>query len=244
MAHQTSLNKLGSYPSRVLAALLFLCSNAYATNSQLPITKTEDPFQQVVPSINLNNQTLIDGLAQLNATTSAAFSVEFPLGRSINAPAPPLRTLNLTIGSGTLTHMLDELCNVDKTFSWRRIDGTVNVFPRDSAQDKSYLFNQTLATVKYAGAPDAQKAVFQTVAQLTGPKQQIAILQSGISIAFARPWTASFKNITVREAIDRIAQQLGPTYGWQFGGGNDFRVITFHQRLMAKPPQNRTHSAS
>lgn len=120
----------------------------------------------------------------------------------------------------------------------------MNVFPRDSEQDKSYLFNQILETVNYAGAPDAQKAVFQTVAQLTGPKQQIAILQSGISIAFPHPWTASFKNITVREAIDRIAQQLGPTYAWQFGGGNDFRVITFHRRLLAKPPRSGPHSAS
>lgn len=114
MAHLVGVRELGLYPSRFLAALLFLCSSAYATNSQLPTNKSEGPFQQMVPSLNLNNQTLVDGLAQLNAAASAAFAVEFPPGRSINAPAPPLRTLNLTIGPGTLTQMLDELCNADK----------------------------------------------------------------------------------------------------------------------------------
>jgi hypothetical protein len=83
--------------------------------------------------------------------------------------------------------------------------------------------------------PDAQTAVFDAVAQVTGAKQQIAVLQTGISVGFSHSWTASFKDIAVREAFDKIAQQLGPTYGWQFGGAADFRVITFHERLSVKP---------
>jgi hypothetical protein len=54
-------------------------------------------------------------------------------------------------------------------------------------------------------------------------------------LTFPRPWTANVNGVTVREVFDQIAQQFGPSYGWQFSGAMDFRLITFHQGLQAKP---------
>jgi hypothetical protein len=102
-------------------------------------------------------------------------------------------------------------------------------------KDSTYLLNKEIDVLEMKGVADAQEAVFAVADQASGQKQQIALLQSGRSLKFAKPWTASFKNISVREAFDRIAEQVGPTSGWQFGGAADFRVITFHDSISPNP---------
>lgn len=221
------------------AALAILCALTIPAPSQGQAQTSPDPLRQSVPSFELVHEDITNGIAKLNLmTTGVAFAIEFPLGRSISTPTLPLVTLVATVGPGTLADALDRLCNLDPTFSWQRIGNTIHVFPRVRENDSTYLFNRRIPDLEFRNVPDAQQAVFQTVAQLTGAKEQVAIMQTGISAGFPRPWTASFKDITVREAIDKIAQQLGRNYGWQFGGAADFRVITFHERISPKPPPN------
>jgi hypothetical protein len=52
----------------------------------------------------------------------------------------------------------------------------------------------------------------------------------------AKPWTVTLKDVTVREVLDQIAQQFGPSYGWQFYGAQNFRMITFHESLEVRSP--------
>lgn len=226
---------LGCSVSRVYAVALLLSFPPQAAICQSQARVPEDPFEQMVPALQIKDQTIVDGVAKLSEISDVAFSVEFPLEPSISSPAPPLRSFSSTFGSETLAKALDNLCELDRTFTWKRNGNTANIFPRSLENDSSYLMNRRIDRVTFKNTPDAQKAVFEAVAQLAGPKEQIAVLQSGLSIAFPHAWTASFKSVTVREVFDRIAQQLGPTYGWQFGGGADFRVVTFHQRLSVKP---------
>lgn len=195
---------------------------------------------QRVPSVDLSKQTVIDGVALLSQTTAhVAFAIEFPLGQTISASAPPLRTFDATIAADTLTGALNSLCNLDSTFSWQPIGHTVNVFPSALTKDSSYLFNKEIDSLEIKAVADAQEAIFAVVAQVPVQKQQIAVLQAGPSLRFAKPWTVSYNNISVREAFDKIAEQLGPTYGWQFSGAADFRVIRFHQGI--SPKASTTH---
>jgi hypothetical protein len=230
------MNGLTSH-RRIIWIGLFLCALPnYIRSQSVGVDAQDSLFMQPVPSVKLSSLTVIDGVALLNQTTTdVAFAIEFPLGQTFSAPAPPLRTFDTTIAADTLTGSLNSLCNLDSTFSWQRIGHTVNVFPRALMKDSTYLLNKEIAVLELKGVTDAQEAVFAVADQAPGQKQQIALLQSGRSLRFAKPWTASFKNISVREAFDRIAEQVGPTSGWQFGGAEDFRVITFHDSLAPNP---------
>jgi hypothetical protein len=225
------------FTTTVLSILLLLDP----VRCQLPAA-SDDPFARQVPSFHLTDQSVIDGVAMLSQFTDIAFAVEFPLGGTISAPAPTPATVNAMVGPTTLGSALDRLCELDRKFSWRRIGNTAHIFPQAMEQDPTYLFNRKIDLLSFKDEPGAQEAVFHAVAQLAGPKQQIAVLQSGPPLGFSQPWTAKFKDITLREAFDKIAQQLGPTYGWQFGGAADFRVVTFHERLTVKPRQNNPES--
>jgi hypothetical protein len=207
----------------------------WSAGASILAADSSDAFTLPVGGLQLENQTIVDGIAMLSQSKNVAYSVELPLGRTIAESAPALRTVTSSIKPGTLTNVLDQLCALDSTFAWKRIANTVHLYPRSLETDQSYLFNKKISVLNLKDVPDAQDAVFKTVAQLEGPKEQIALMQSGVSIIFSHPWTASFNDITVREVFDKIAQQLGPTYGWQFGGASDFRVLTFHERLSVKP---------
>lgn len=234
------MNTLSGY-RRAIWFGLFVCGLPNYIHSQSVGNDVQDsPFLQPVPSVRLSNQTIIDGVALLNQTTThVAFAIEFPLGKTISAPAPLFRTFDTTIDADTLTGSLNSLCNLDSTFSWQRIGHTVNVFPRALMKDSTYFLNKEITVLEMKDVVDAQEAVFAVSDQVPGQKEQIAVLQSGRSLRFSKPWTASFKNISAREAADKIAEQLGPTSGWQFGGSVDFRVITFHDSI--SPKQSTSH---
>ena len=171
-----------------------------------------DPFQQEVAVLSLDGLTLADALARLSQTTAVAYSVEFPLGKAIDEASPPLKTIVASVGPGQVPAVLNRLCELDTTFTWRRIGTTANLFPRALENDPSYLLNRRVATLNFSDVHDAQSAVFESVRQLSGPREQIAMLESGTSVTFAKPWTATFTDISIREAFDEIARQLGPTY--------------------------------
>ena len=217
-------------------AVAVLCALTNTASSQSQPQTSPEPLRQSVPSFELVHEDITNGIAKLNQmTTSVAFAIEFPLGRTISASSPSLPTVVATVGPGTLGDALDRLCDLDRTFSWQRIGNTIHLLPRALENDPAYLLNRKIEDLEIKNAPDAQNALFQTIALLEGAKEQIAVMQTGMSLGFASPWTASLKDLTVREALDKIAQQLGRNYGWQFGGAADFRVVTFHERICPKP---------
>jgi len=224
----------------LLGLILVFVSLALLQNAQAQTKKpVTDVFDERVQTFRLDQQSISDGVAILTQTTHAAYSIEFELASKISDPAPPLAKVSAEVGPGTVSQVLGELCRLDPTFAWKRVGNTANIFPKRLENDPEYLLNRVVPTLSFSNVTDAEKAVFETVSQLPGPREQIAVLQSGGSVSFSQPYSATFKNITVREAFDRIAMQLGIGYGWQFGGARNFRVITFHNRLGVRGRENR-----
>jgi hypothetical protein len=217
---------------RLLICALVLIPVAVA---QEPASSVTDTFKQRVAAIQLTDQTIVDGVAILSHSAALGVSVEYQLGSTISAPAPPLKRYTSTVGPGTVSELLDRLCELDQTFTWVRNRNMANILPRSLANDPSYFLNRRIAQLTLNNVRDAHEAVFKLAEQLPGPKEQIAIFQPGMSLNFAHPWTETVENVTVREMFDHIAEQFGPTYGWQFSGAQNFRTITFHEAILPKP---------
>lgn len=202
-------------------------------------TVSQDPFTQQLPALELTDETIPDAIAKLSQLTNVPYSIEFPLGTTISSPAPQLRRFTTHLNAGDLSEMLAHLCELDPTFSWQRIGNSAHLLPRGLINDERYVLNRRLPILTFDNIKEADQAVMSTVSQLSGQREQVAVMQSGLSLAFARPLSGTFRDITVREAFDIIAQQIGSTYGWQFGGASDFRILTFHERLAVRPkPQS------
>ncbi|HJT70877.1 MAG TPA: hypothetical protein VJ731_11805 [Terriglobales bacterium] len=222
----------------LVVTVAVLCSPLILAVAQKSGTLSGDLFQQQVGALRVEDQSILVGILAVTRSAGLPLSVEYPLAAKAG-PEPPLRTVTGTVNPGTVSQVLDRLCAFDPTFTWIRNGSMVNVTLTSLANDPSYFLNRKIAQLTFENERNAQDAIFKTAAQLPGPKEQIAIFQTGMSLDFARPWTVTFKDVTVREVFDRIAQQFGPTYGWEFSGSEDFRMITFHESLVIKPRQSK-----
>lgn len=50
---------------------------------------------------------------------------------------------------------------------------------------------------------------------------------------FEKPWTTTMEDMNLRQAINRIAEHLCATCGWQLSGTTDIPTIMFYRRLQA-----------
>jgi hypothetical protein len=202
---------------------------AFHVPSQQASTMSQfDPLEQKVGSFELNDETVGDALARLNQSFDISISIEGVLPEEGTVTNPELRA---KIENRTLAEVLDRLCTLDPRYVWTRDGDSVNFIPRTRLNDPTYFFNRILPELQLEQVRRVDDAAIAVVHQLGDPDENLIFMGIGGTQSFAEPWTASFSSITVRRALNRIARQLGPTYGWQIGGTTKARLIAFHYKL-------------
>jgi hypothetical protein len=196
-------------------------------------TEASDPFDRITSTFQLDQQTMFEAIARLNESTGIVVSVERVLGTEGEGPVDPKFTA--TIGGGKPASILDEICDLDGQYSWARDGNVVNIFPRRSVKDRAYLFNRKIPVLKLKDAADAPSAAIDAVHALSGPPAQLIVLILG-NLDFEKPWTTTIGDLSLRQAINRIAEHLCVTCGWQLSGTDTTPTIVFYRRLQASPP--------
>jgi hypothetical protein len=215
---------------------LILLSTALASG-QVSHLQAEPILQKV--SLSLDNETVFDGLAKLNAITKLGFSVERELtSREAPALAATLR-FNSSIDNVTVREALDWLCKLDPRYSWSADGSMINFYPASIEHDPNYPLNRSVAPFVLHQEQSATAAVGAATSH-ADPPQQIAVFQFGPD-QFGAPTDLSFRSMTLRQALNQIAEAQGQSHGWQFTGTKEFHCIAFHERLLvgssADPPK-------
>jgi hypothetical protein len=213
-----------------LSSLLFVVL-FHMPLKQTPTTHVFDPFEQEVESFELRDQTIGEALGQLNQSFDISISIEGVLPEEGTVTNPKLTA---SMRSVTLAEVLDQLCVLDTRYRWARDGNGANFFPKTSLSDPNYFFSRTLTDLNFHDVRRVGDAVIAIDRQSGDPSGGVIYMGIGQTQGFAEAWTASFRNLTVRQALNRIAQQLGPTYGWQIGGTTKAKLIVFHYKLEAK----------
>jgi hypothetical protein len=220
----------------LLTSALLFCgawgSSLGPQDSAAPLKADQDPLTQIVGRVQLNNESIFSEITRLGQEFDISISIEgvLPTSGQIANPKFTAAAENQTIAMA-----LDWLCARDTRYAWIRDGNMVNLLPRSSLNDKSYSFNRILPNLQFQDVRESGVAAMEVVYQLGDPNEQLYFMGVGGTQNFAKPWTAAFHDITVREALNRIAQQLGPSYGWQIGGTTKQRMIMFHYKLGAHP---------
>jgi hypothetical protein len=209
--------------------LLFLLVSA--PFQQTSHTPKFDPLEQKVGSFELRDQTIGEALGQLNQSFDITISIEGVLPEEGTVTNPKL---NASMRNVTLAEVLNQLCVLDTRYRWARDGNSANFFPKTSLSDPNYFFSRTLTDLHFHDVRQVGDAVIAIDRQSGDPSGGVIYMGIGQTQGFAEAWTASYSNITVRQALNRIAQQLGPTYGWQIGGTTKAKLIVFHYKLEAK----------
>jgi hypothetical protein len=88
--------------------------------------------------------------------------------------------------------------------------------------------------VDSTSADDTLQPIFQPVSK---PSESVITLND--SGRFLKPWTAEFTNITVRSALNRVAENLGVGHAWMVTGNDEVRIISFYELLLTKSESER-----
>ena len=213
--------------------LLFLISPLSLVHQGRPAT-VESILNSEISVFNLNNESIEVGLKRL-ASTSAAFAMGFEHELKSKQADPPIKdprlTLHLTVT--TVRDALDAMCHADGRYTWSTDDAFINVYPIKTQNDASYLMNRRLEKLNLKELTDIQQGLLAIVNQLPPQKEQVAIAQIGIGVDDAyppKPWTTSYENLTVRQAINRLVRHMGERSSWAFTGSTEFRAFAFDKR--------------
>jgi len=223
--------------------LLFSLALLLSTGARGATTQTADLGEELLdvrlPSFEIRNGTLFRGIARLSAETAQlSFAFEFALTEHFHDSPVPKASLSIHLDNKTIREALTALCNADGHYTWTRDGTTINVYPKETVGDGSYLMNRRLPRLELKDAPTAQDAMFGAVAQLPPPFEQIAFAQAGGNTRFPMPLRARFENLTLRQALNLIARNIAPRAGWVLSGSREFRTVGFHDRQIQEEPAN------
>lgn len=118
----------------------------------------------------------------------------------------------------------------------------MNVYPRATIGDESYLLNRTVPKLEISKMSDAYQILFYLSRQMGPPQEQIGYKHVGGDVLYEKPWTTMFHNLTVRQIVNRATARLGPHGGWLFYGARDARWFTFH-KVPGNPPESTSKQA-
>jgi hypothetical protein len=208
-----------------LGILLSLCPFVAAGQGKAP----EDAALSIeVPRFELTNQTIFDGVAKLSLERMPlALGFEGVLKAKFADPPIPDPHFTLQLENKTVREVLDTLCSLDTRYTWSRDELTINVYPSATMGDSSYLLNRHLDKLVIKDAPDPDHALLPIMQQLPPPKEQFGYGGIGGDPSYKEPWTVTFENLTVRQAINRLASHMGPRSSWVFSGSQEFRMFGF-----------------
>jgi hypothetical protein len=192
----------------------------------------EDPFRKIVNHLELNDETIFEGMGKLGEKYDIGISLEMPINKSKMPPFPPFQKFKKSIDGKTIKEAFDWFCEIDQNFVWSRDGNMANVYPRSTLRDSKYLFKLKLDEISFDKIDGASAAILQTINAVKSidPAAQMAIQILGSTLQFDSPWSVALKDVTVRQVFNAIAARLGPTWGWVSSGVDSYKFMRFHIR--------------
>ena len=196
---------------------------------QSAATLATPPLDGRVAEFEFKDSTLIDGIAELSSKPIGGLhlGIEQILREKMSDPEDQSVQFSLHLENKTVREALDTLCGLDTRYTWSTDGPSINIYPRATIGDYSYLLNLQLERITLTDIPDPDK-VFAPLYILL-PKEQLGYFQLGGDIGYAKPWSVTFEHLTVRQLINRVAEHLGPRSSWIFHGSKDERLLTFQK---------------
>jgi hypothetical protein len=137
--------KLMKTPIWLILLLMILSPCAYGQTTQ---TKNDDELSapalnHIVAHFDLTDSTIIEGLSKLNSEPIAGLhlGIEVVLRESFYEASQQIR-FSLRLEDATVRDILDTLCKFDNRYTWSTDGPSINVYPRDTIGNASYLLNR------------------------------------------------------------------------------------------------------
>lgn len=189
--------------------------------------QNEAHLRRVVRQFKVTDTTMLEAVASLSSELSAELHMGFE--EILRAPDSTNKNVRFSIDlqNASVEDILNTLCQFDARYTWSVDGASINIYPRVTADEATYLLNLVIDKIQLTNIPDPDK-VFPPLHERL-PKEQLAYAQLGGDISYETPWTTRFEHVTVRQLMNRVAEHLGPRSSWILRGATTERVFTFQR---------------
>ena len=189
----------------------------------------ESAFDVKVESFDVTDAIMRDGLSELSLKKIKNLHLGFEeIIREKIQDDPRAQSVHFSLHlvGKTVRQTIDAMCEADGRYTWSEDGDSINVYPRATRNDVSYLLNLRIQRIALNDIPDPNQGL--TPLSRDFPEQQVGYFGAGWGDnTYATPWTAVFENLTVRQFVNRIAEHMGPQTSWVWEGGKQERMFTF-----------------
>ena len=130
---------------------------------------------------------------------------------------------SLTLENTTVRDIVETLCQFDSRFTWSTDGLSINVFPRETIGNSTYLLNRELEEISPNNIANPYEALTALAKLLPG--EQLGYAGIGGGDSYPELWSRVFRHLTVRQLMNRISEHFGPRGGWIWSGSKDQRFF-------------------
>jgi hypothetical protein len=211
--------------STLMSLVLSLGSFGQTAGNLVP---TGPPLDRKIQHFEVTDAILREGLVELASSHTSNLHLGFEeILRNNISDSPRSRGghFSVHLENKTIHDILDALCAADPRYTWSSEGLSINIYPSATSADSAYFLNRRLEHISFENVPDPDQALTPLAQQIRD--EQIGYTQYGGDVTYAKPWTVTFQNITVRQFINRIAEHIGFQSVWIWQGSRDERMFTF-----------------
>jgi hypothetical protein len=219
---------------RLTALLLVLTVSYYGHPT--PVSTEDSPstpaLNKKLGHFDLTDATIIDGLSKLSDEPIAGLHLgieEIIQDKSFEPPDRSIR-FSLRLDDLTVGDILDMLCKSDRRYVWSVDGSSVNVHPRETIGNSSYLPNRELESISLKNINGPADALTPLMKLVPGEQLGYAGIGMGINNDYPEPWNTVFNKLTVRQLMNRLSEHNGPRGGWIWSGSRGQRFFAFFER--------------
>jgi hypothetical protein len=128
---------------------------------------------RVVQRFDITDGSILDGIAVLSSSPIEGLHMGLEEVIRNKLPDPEDRSVlfSLHLENKTVREILDALCRSDTRYMWAPDGQSINLYPRASVTEPSYLLNVSLAEITLSDVPDPNQALTPLHRQL--PKETL-----------------------------------------------------------------------
>lgn len=223
--------------ANILAVLLLvLTADNYGQTTSLRSDEfpSTPALSNKVTQFDLTDATLIDALSKLSFEPIAGLhlGIEEIIRDKSSEPTDRSVRFSLSLHDVTVRDLIDTLCKSDPRYIWSTDGSSINIYPRETVGNSSYLLNRELDSIALKNINGPSDAL--TLLMKLLPGEQLGYAGIGVNNPYAEPWSAVFNHLTLRQLMNRLSEHSGPRGGWIWSGSNGQRFFAHFERGFKK----------
>ena len=126
-----------------------------------------------------------------------------------------------------MREIIEKLRKSDRRYMWSVDGSTVSLYPSKTVGSSSYLLGRELDSIALKNMHQPSDVLTSLMTRLPDEQLGVSEIGTGMDTPYPQPWSVVFRNVTVRQLMNRVSEHSGPRAGWIWSGSKGQRFFAY-----------------